>query len=313
MSTQAHPSVAIVVPVFNSQGTLRPLVERLEPVLRGLGGAFELVLVNDGSCDGSWEVVRQLAASHDWVRGINLMRNYGQHNALLCGIRAVRHDIIVTMDDDLQNPPEEIPRLLDRLGPQVDVVYGYPRVQQHGLWRNLASMITKRVMRQTMGVEAATHLSTFRAFRTRLRDAFARFTGPAVSIDVLLSWGTTQFSAIDVDHQPRAIGASNYTFRRLVVQALNTITGYSTIPLRLASITGFAFTAFGALLLAYVLIRYVIEGGSVPGFPFLASSIAIFSGVQLFALGITGEYLARVFDRLMDRPTYTIESEVGDE
>jgi undecaprenyl-phosphate 4-deoxy-4-formamido-L-arabinose transferase len=239
------------------------------------------------------------------------MRNYGQHNALLCGIRAARHDVVVTMDDDLQNPPEELPRLLGQLGPGVDVVYGYPRAEQHGLWRNLASVVTKRMMRQAMGVEAAKHISAFRAFRTRLREAFARFSGPAVSIDVLLSWGSTRFAAIDVAHQPRTAGRSNYTLAKLVAHALNMITGYSTVSLRVASLTGFVFTLFGMLLLLYVLGRYAIEGGSIPGFTFLASAIAIFSGVQLFALGIIGEYLARIFHRLMDRPSYAIQSEVA--
>ena len=299
------------MPVDNSEGSLALLVDRLEPVLRNLGVPFELVLVNDGSRDGSWEVVRRLIEERDWVRGINLMRNYGQHNALLCAIRAARHEVIVTLDDDLQNPPEEIPRLLERLTPSVDVVYGYPQAEHHGLWRDIASVLTKRVMQKAMGVEEAKHLSAFRAFRTSLREAFAQFSGPAVSIDVLLSWGTTKFAAVAVEHRPRPIGRSNYALWKLVAHALNMITGFSTIPLRLASLTGFAFTLFGLLLLAYILGRYMIEGGSVPGFPFLASTIAILSGVQLFALGIIGEYMARIFHRIMGRPSYTIQCEVG--
>jgi glycosyltransferase involved in cell wall biosynthesis len=310
-SPNSAPSVSVVVPVFNSQDSLPLLVDRLEPVLRGLAVPFELVLVNDGSLDGSWDVVRGIVGARDWVRGINLMRNYGQHNALLCGIRAARYEAVVTIDDDIQNPPEEIPRLLARLVPGVDVIYGYPKVEQHGLWRDMASIITKRVMRRTMGVEAAMHISAFRAFRTQLRDAFARFSGPAVSIDVLLSWATNRFAAVDVEHQPRVFGKSTYTLRKLMAHALNMITGFSTVPLRLASLTGFAFTLFGILVLAFILVRYLLEGGNVPGFPFLASTIAIFSGVQLFALGIIGEYLARIFQRLMDRPSYTVQSEVG--
>ena len=310
-SVPPNPSITVLVPVFNSQDSLALLVDRLEPVLRGMGVPFEMVLVNDGSRDGSWDVVRKLIAGRDWVRGINLMRNYGQHNALLCGVRAARHEVIVTIDDDLQNPPEEIPRLLGHLLPEVDVVYGYPRAEQHGLWRDLASVLTKRVMQKTMGVEAAKYISAFRAFRTPLREAFAQFSGPAVSIDVLLSWGTTRFAAIDVEHLPRPIGKSNYALWKLVVHALNMITGFSTIPLRLASLTGFAFTLFGFLLLAYILGRYLIEGGSVPGFPFLASTIAILSGVQLFALGIIGEYMARIFNRIMGRPSYTVRAEVN--
>ena len=127
-----------------------------------------------------------------------------------------------------------------------------------------------------------------------------------MSIDVLLTWGTTRFAAVPVRHDPRQVGVSNYTFRKLVRHALNMMTGFSTLPLQLASVVGFAFTLFGLLLLVYVIGRYLIEGGSVPGFPFLASTIALFSGAQLFALGIIGEYLARMHFRMMDRPSYVI-------
>src|ERR1017187_5140695 len=172
-------SASIVIPFFNAQNTLRPLVQALAsvPELHSL----ELILVNDASRDNSWEVICQLAAQHDWIRGINLSRNYGQHNALLCGIRAATREVTITMDDDLQNPPEEIPRMLD------------------------------------------------------LRAAFEKYSGPYVSIDVLLTWGTERFAAIPVVNSPRTIGVSSYTIRTLVVHALNMITGFSTLPLQFAS------------------------------------------------------------------------------
>ena len=130
-----------------------------------------------------------------------------------------------------------------------------------------------------------------------------------MSIDVLLTWGTNRFASVRVDHRPRYSGKSNYTFRKLAIHAINMMTGFSTLPLQIASVTGFVFTLFGLIVLAYVLIRYVMEGGSVPGFPFLASVIAIFSGAQLFALGIIGEYLARMHFRMMEKPTYVLRRE----
>jgi glycosyltransferase involved in cell wall biosynthesis len=239
-----------------------------------------------------------------------MMRNYGQHNALLCGIRMASNEVIVTMDDDLQNPPEEIPRLLAKLSEGYDVVYGTPEKQQHGLWRDLASVITKMALRSAMGVSVARNVSSFRVLRTQLRDAFANYQSPFVSIDVLLTWGTTRFAAIPVRHCARRSGKSNYTFRKLATLALDMVTGFSTFPLQLASIIGFIFTCFGIGVLAYVLGRYLLNGGSVPGFAFLASIIAIFSGTQLFVLGIIGEYLARMHQRTMERPVYTIRSKV---
>jgi glycosyltransferase involved in cell wall biosynthesis len=301
-------NISLIVPVYNSEATLEELIGRLSSVLEASLDAFEIILVNDGSRDNSWHGIVELAAADPCVRGIDLMRNYGQHNALLCGARAAKYEVIITMDDDLQHPPEEIPKLLDKLAEGYDVVYGTPQKEQHGLWRNLASQVTKLALQSSMGVKTARNVSAFRAFRTPVRDAFANYQGPFVSIDVLLTWGTTRFAATPVRHDPRQIGASNYTFRKLASHALDMMTGFSILPLQLASLVGFCFTLFGLGVLVYVLGRYVIEGGSVPGFPFLASTIAIFSGAQLFALGIMGEYLARVHFRTMERPAYVIRS-----
>jgi len=300
------PSISAIVPVYNSQSTLFELTDRLTGVLQSLTDQFEIILVNDGSPDNSWQVIDTLCEQHGWIRGINLMRNYGQHNALLAGIRQANHEIIVTLDDDLQNPPEEIHKLIARLDPQTDVVYGKPDREQHGLLRNLASRMTKLALQSSMGVETARNVSAFRAFRRIVSEAFLDYRGPYVSIDVLLTWGSTRFRHITVQHEERMQGESQYTVRKLITHALNMLTGFSTLPLQAASLLGFSLTFFGFLVLLWVIGRLLIEGGSVPGFPFLASIIAIFSGAQLFALGIIGEYLARMHFRLMDRPAYVI-------
>lgn len=300
--------LSVVVPVYRSERTIPDLVERLVLVLDSLVERYEIVLVNDASPDGSWNAMRDAANKHSEVQTIDLVRNCGQHNALLCGIRTARYGVIVTMDDDLQHPPEEIPRLLEKLGEGYDVVYGTPETEQHGLYRNLASHVTKLALSTVVGAETARKVSAFRAFRTSLREAFERYQDPFVCIDVLLTWGTTRFAAVPVRHHPRRVGGSNYSFRKLMAHTLNMMTGFSTVPLQFASLVGFTLTLFGAAVLLYVLARYVLEGGSVPGFPFLASVIAIFSGAQLFALGIIGEYLARMHFRMMGKPSYTVKS-----
>ena len=301
-------TVSVVVPVYNSQPALVELVKRVQTALQGAVAELELILVNDGSSDGSWETIAEIARTHPWVRGINLMRNYGQHNALLCGIRAARHEFILTIDADLQHPPEEMPKLLAALLDEYDVVYGTPQRPRHDLWRRVASWLTKLALQTTMGAETARKVSAFRAFRTELRAAFADYRGPFISIDVLLTWSTTRFAAVHVRHDPSALSESSYRFRTLVTHALNMMTGFSTLPLQFASLVGFVFTLFGGGVLVYVVGRYLLQGTSVPGFPFLASVIAIFSGAQLFALGIIGEYLARIHFRMMDRPTYAVRS-----
>jgi undecaprenyl-phosphate 4-deoxy-4-formamido-L-arabinose transferase len=299
-------AVSVVVPVYNSAPILPELVRRLEPVLAAEAPEFEVILVDDASRDASWPVIRELAATRPWLRGVSLKRNYGQHNALLAGLHRARHPLVVTLDDDLQHPPEEIPKLLARLREGFDVVYGTPEREQHGLWRDLASRVTKLALSGAMGAETARMVSAFRAFHRHLCEAFADYRSPFVSIDVLLTWASQSFTAVPVRHDPRPSGVSNYTFRKLVVHALNMLTGFSILPLQLASLIGFGFTLFGTLVLAWVLGRYLIQGASVPGFPFLASVIAIFSGAQLFALGIIGEYLARIHFRMMGRPSYSV-------
>ncbi len=307
----SFPGISVVIPVYRSENILPELLRRLSEVLPNLASNYEVVLVNDASPDRSWEVIGGLAEQYRWIHAISLMRNYGQHNALLCGIRATHYALIVTMDDDLQHPPEEISKLLAVLEQGYDVVYGRPAQEQHGLMRDLASLTTKLALQSLMGAEIARQVSAFRAFRAEVVNAFRHYEGAFVSIDVLLTWGTNRFAAVTVRHEPRTQGTSGYTFRKLVKHALNMTTGFSTKPLQLASFIGFGFTLFGFGVLCYVLIRYFLQGTPVPGFPFLASIITLFSGAQLFALGIIGEYLARMHFRSMQKPPYVVRSDSG--
>ncbi len=305
-SNEGTPTITVVVPVYNSAQTLGPLIERLSRVLPTVARAHEIILVDDGSRDQSWEVITNLASSRPECRGIGLRRNYGQHNTLLAGIREARYEIIVTMDDDLQNPPEELPRLLEGFASGADVIYGAPQTVSHNLARRLSSRITRFVLKDAMGAEGAESVSPYRAFRSTMREGFADVNGPTINIDVLLSWSTTKYHRVFVRHDKRAIGRSNYTFRQLVRHALNLLTGFSTQPLRIASLIGFGFTLTGIGILLYVLIHFAASGGGVPGFAFLASIISVFAGAQLFTIGIIGEYLARMYHRMMERPPYLV-------
>jgi len=297
---------SVVIPVYKSEASLYELYQRLVEVMKTVSPCFEIIFVEDCGGDGSWEIIMKLFQSDIRVRGIQLSRNFGQHNALLCGILAAKGNIIITLDDDLQHPPEEIPKLLHKLSEGFDVVYGSPQIKQHGFLRGIASQLTRIALQGAMGVNIARNVSAFRVFRTHLRAAFNNYHGPFVSIDVLLTWGTKRFAVTSVVHNRRHFGQSNYTLHALVTHAFNMMTGFSVLPLQLASLTGFVFTLFGLSVLIYVLGAYFIQGGKVPGFVFLASIIAIFSGAQLFALGIMGEYLARMHFRIMEKPPYVI-------
>jgi glycosyltransferase involved in cell wall biosynthesis len=302
-----YPGGSIVIPVYKGADCLPDLVERLAAVLPGLFKKFEVILVNDGSPDNSWDCIATLSRRFPWVVGINLRRNFGQQNATLCGIRAAMYEITVTMDDDLQHPPEEIFKLLQKLEEGYDVVYGFPKKLPHSPGRNAASYLSKWILSRLMGIKVVENNNSFRAFYTDLRQAFETYRNPNVLVDVLLSWGTTRFAVVYVDQMQRQIGESNYNFFTLVKHALLILTGFTTIPLRFASLVGFGFTIFGVSILGYVIFIYFTQG-SIPGFPFLASLIAVFSGVQLFAMGIFGEYLAHIFEHSMEHPAYLIKN-----
>jgi glycosyltransferase involved in cell wall biosynthesis len=300
---------SVVAPVYRSTATLPELVRRVRAVLEP--EPFEVVLVDDGSPAETWEVVTGLAAADPSVVGLRLGRNAGQHAALLAGVRAARFATIVTLDDDLQNPPEEIPRLLAALeGQRLDLVYGFRAVQAGPRWRRSAGDAVRWALGRLTGLDLR-HLSPFRAFRARIREAGSAATGPRVVLDAILQWGTDRVGHVEVAHHPRADGRSGYSLRRLVGFALDMVTGYSTRPLRATAWLGFSSATFGLGVLIYVVGRYLVTGTSVAGFPFLASTIALFSGAQLVALGVIGEYLARIHVRSLGQPTYVVAERVG--
>jgi len=304
--------ISVVIPCFNSEKSLGALVEQLAAVLPGSAERFEVILVDDDSGDGTWDVIHELSSRYPWVVGINLMRNYGQHNATLCGTRKARYAITITMDDDLEHPPSEIPKILKKLAEGHDLVYGVPQSRTKTLYRYLLSWLIRFAIAVATRQRTVRDLSAFRAFRTSLRNAFTDYRSPQVLIDILLAWGTTRIETTTVTFQSRAVGRSNYGFLHMINVALLMWTGYTTLPLRFASLVGFVFVAFGMAVLVYILILYSMYG-TLPGFPFLASTIAIFGGVQLFTLGIIGEYLARMFNRSLDQPVYVVKVVVGRE
>lgn len=306
-------SVSVVVPVYNSQSTLEELTARIHAVLESCVKCFEIIFVNDGSRDESWTIIQKLADQYSTVCGLNLMRNYGQHNALLAGIQQAQYEVIVTIDDDLQHPPEEIPKLLTKLVDGYDVVYGRPAQRSHDAWRNLSSRILKGVLKVILGAEMGYHSSAFRAFRSDLRRGFEHFSDAQLSLDVLLSWSVARVTHILVEHHARKFGKSGYTLKKLMLLTFSMLTGYSTLPLRIASFVGFTTSLFGLLMFFYVVIRRLLQTHYVPGFAFLSAEVALFAGLQLFAIGVIGEYIARLHFRTMGKPPYVIRKIIAND
>lgn len=306
-------SLSVVIPVYRGAKTIPDLMAALAEELPTIADSYEVIMVEDDGGDNSWEIIQELTQRYPFLRGIKLMRNFGQHAALLCGIRTAQYEIIVTMDDDLQHPPSEIKKMLAKLNEGFDVVYGLPDERKHNAGRSLGSFIVRFALSAVMGAEAARYASAFRIFRTHLRKAFENYRSPYIAIDVLLTWGTKRFTHVIVEHRQRTIGTSGYTLRKLITHAITMLTGFSIIPLRFASYTGFVLTLFGIALLIYVVpIRLLIlHYQGVEGFTFLASMVSIFSGAQMFTIGIIGEYLARMHFRLMDKPSYVVYQDIS--
>lgn len=314
-------NVSVVIPCYRSETTLRSLVEELLVALaqfrdEGLLVASEVILVVDGSPDRTEDLAVRLASEHASVRTVLLRRNFGQHNALVAGIRSAVHEVVVTIDDDRQHPPQEIRKLLAALAKNdVDLVYAVPEVEEHGPFRSFSSRLVKRGLAWA-GVENAEMVGAFRAFRTDLRDGFRESGDPQVNLDVLLSWTTNRVTSVRVAMARRASGASSYNLSRLLRHTANMVTGYGTVPLRMATWLGFAFGAFGIALLIWVLVRFSLGETTVPGFTTLAALVSLFSGAQMVTIGVIGEYLGRQHFRSMRRPMYVVrpdhESSVGD-
>jgi undecaprenyl-phosphate 4-deoxy-4-formamido-L-arabinose transferase len=311
MSGNKDMDISVVVPVYNSEATLGELVARLGNVLTKNVAGFEVILVNDGSKDGSWKVIYELAKQFNWLRGINLMRNYGQHNALLCGVRAASRQVIVTLDDDLQNPPEEIPKLLSKLNEGYDLVYGCPEKRESGVLRKYSSIFIKYILSCVLGMRILRFATSFRAFKTELRDIFADYHNFYVSLNVLLLRATDNVNKIIVTHMRRANGKSNYGFRQLISHILNLLFTCGISPLKITVMCGMLFAIFGFIFLFYLLIKYYLIGKIVLGFAFITAIISVFTGMQLIILGIVGEYLGKIYFRFMNHPVYLVRESIN--
>ncbi|HEY9732153.1 MAG TPA: glycosyltransferase family 2 protein [Drouetiella sp.] len=309
MSESCFPelSVSVVIPCYNSQASLPQLLANVSAVLADTVLAYEIICVNDSSSDQTWKVLSELVQQYP-LQAIDLMRNYGQQNALLCGIRAARHEVIVTLDDDLQNPPSEIPKLLSKLVDGYDVVYGTPAVYRQSFLRSVTSRAVRALLRSVLKVEAALDISSFRAFRTCLREGFSDFRSPCSSLDVLLTWATTKATAVTVEHHSREFGKSKYSWCHLMGVAVNLMTSYSLLPLRLAAINGAICLAIGSIVLVGLFVHQMIFAYGFGGVSLLAAIICFLSGVQLISIGVLGEYLARIHASTISQPPYLIKT-----
>lgn len=302
--------ISVVVPCYRSEETLEPLVQRIISVLtsekKKKNHNIEVLLVIDGSPDNTAEVAKKLSKKYPSVRIIELMKNYGQHNALLAGLKQAKGRLLVTIDDDLQHQPEDIPLLIQELEHSgADVVYACSRKEEHNFGRSLASRFSKKILK-IAGAPTNAEISAFRVFRGELLPLFANVNNQFVSIDVVLAWGTSRFTQCFVEMHEREKGTSGYKFSTLVRYFITVLMGYSTFPLKMAMWVGLATAVFAVIFGVFTLINFFVVGSIAEGFTTIAILIAFLGGIQLFAIGIIGGYLGRLYMKGIGKPAYLI-------
>jgi undecaprenyl-phosphate 4-deoxy-4-formamido-L-arabinose transferase len=295
---------SVVIPVYNSEATLLELYNRIQSVFKNITSSFEIIFVDDGSRDKSWQTLKELRIKDKRVKIIQLMRNFGQHNAIMCAFHFVHGEYIITMDDDLQNPPEEIPKLINKIKEGYDLVYGEYIYKKHNLLRNIGSSVIQLVYKRVFNV--CNNLTSFRIIKKELVQSILNFDKNYVFIDGLLAWNTKNIGFIPVLHYERKYGKSGYRLKKLLTLSLNMITNFSIVPLQIASLLGLLFAFAGFFMAMFFFVKKIIFDIPVSGYTSLIIAITIFSGVQLLTLGLIGEYIGRIHININKKPQYEI-------
>jgi polyisoprenyl-phosphate glycosyltransferase len=305
-SASERPYLSVVVPVYRSTGTLAELHARIAAACQAAAPSYEIVFVNDASPDDAWRMLTDLAQKDpEHVIAIELMRNFGQHNALMCGFRHARGELIITLDDDLQNPPEAIVTMIATLqNGEFDLVYGVPEQRQHAVGRNIGSWLVNVFYRSVFRTNAT--LTSYRIIRRKLLEAILEYDLNFTFIDGLLAWNTQQIGEATVGHHPRSNGRSGYSLGKLLTLALNLFTNFSLLPLQVASGVGLVAAVLGLLTGTYYLVQALTSNIAVPGYASTIIAVMVLGGVQLLALGIVGEYVGRLHLNVNRKPQYTV-------
>jgi undecaprenyl-phosphate 4-deoxy-4-formamido-L-arabinose transferase len=312
VATPTRLDLSIVVPVYRSETCLEALVAVIDRELQPLGLRYEVILVNDGSPDGSWGVIEALCQANPRVIGVDLRRNFGQDNAIMTGLRLVRGEAVVIMDDDLQHHPGDIPTLVAAIHEGADVVYADFRQRHHALWKRLGSWLNGKLAEWVIDKPKGIYLSPFKAIRREVVELICQYQGPEPYVDGLLFQVTARISQVVVDHHPRFAGESSYTFLKSLKVWFRLATAFSIQPLRLVTWSGFFFAFLGGLLSLYFVIYRLSRPeefeAAVAGWASLMVSDLVTTGLRMIFLGILGEYAGRTYLTVAKKPQTAVRA-----
>jgi glycosyltransferase involved in cell wall biosynthesis len=304
------PKYSIVIPVFNEAENIQELHTRLNDVMGTLQEPYEVIYIDDGSTDSSMQIIRQICHSEDHVRSIQFTRNFGQIPAVMAGCDIAMGDIVITLDADLQNPPEEIPKLIDKINEGYEVVFGVFPQRKHNTFRRAGSWFAKWVLSHTISVDR-TDISGFRAMKSCVVDQLRPFKEKSIFLSGLLCWMGYKVGTIEVNHDARYFGKEKYGPLKLLGRWLDMVISFTELPLKIATLGGMILGMAGFALALFYLIRYLLHGSSVPGFATIVILITCFSGIQLFSVGVIGEYIGRMNREVKNRPNYIIREKIN--
>jgi len=301
-----RPIYSVVIPVLNEEGNVEKLVERIVPVMEQVGDPFEILFVDDGSKDKTPALLRQVAAREPRVRVVRFTRNYGQEAAVEALYLNARGRYLIQMDGDLQHPPEEIPKLVAKKDEGFDVVYGVREERQDTLFRVAASNTMQWAMRSLMEIELPEDVSTFRLMSAHIARLVAALPERRKFFSALIVWSGARIGVVKVKHSARATGETKYNFTKLLNHTFDLVVGFSSKPLRYIGVMGFFFAMAGFVLGTWTIVRKLVWGYGAMGWSSIFAAVVVLSGVQLMALSMIGEYIARIYVQAQSRPLYNI-------
>jgi len=302
---------SIVIPVYNGNKYLNELYNRISSTFKNTKDGYEIIFVDDGSKDNSWKVLEDIKKNDEQIKIIKLSKNFGQHNATLCGLRNSEGEYIITLDQDLQHPPEEIHKLINKIKKGYSLVYGDYNSKKHNWFRNIGSRLTNKIISDI--TKTKNSLTSFRIIKKEIVNQIIKCENPVVIIDILFSEviSSKEIGFCKVSHLKNAFNESNYGFIKLLKVSLNMTFNHTISLLRIASVLGILISLFSFTMGIFYLIKFLVIGTSAEGFTAIILSILFFSGIILLVLGIIGEYLTRIYLIINKKPQYIVRRKLG--